>query len=101
MTNIEAEFGCRVGYSDHCQGYLACVAAAAMGAQVIEKHFMLHEYRNCPDKDVSIFENQLRHMVNDIRQVERMLGSGVKEPCAAEQKNIPLLRKGPDGMRAL
>jgi N,N'-diacetyllegionaminate synthase len=92
---------CPVGYSDHCPGYLACVAAAALGATIIEKHFMIHEFRDGPDREVSIFENQLRHMVNDIRQIERMLGTGVKEPCEAEKQNIPLLRKGPDGMRAL
>jgi N,N'-diacetyllegionaminate synthase len=101
MEDLCTTLNVSVGYSDHCPGYLACVAAAAMGAQVIEKHFMLKEYRECPDKDVSIFENQLRHMVNDIRMVERMLGTGEKKPCEAERQNIAFLRKGPDGMRAL
>lgn len=90
----------RVGYSDHCAGTLACIAAAAMDAIMIEKHFVLDgSSGNEPDAAVSIWPNQLARMINDIRAIEKMLGSGIKEPCEAEKANAKLFRKGPDGLR--
>lgn len=87
-----------VGYSDHCQGTLACIAAAAMGASVIEKHFELRSHKG-PDHDVSISEFALAKMIPRIREVEQMLGTGVKEPCEAEKALIPLVRKREDGRK--
>ncbi len=98
IPNLEAEFGFRVGYSDHCQGNLACVAAVAMGASMIEKHFELRDHKG-PDHDVSVNEFMLAKMITCIRQVELMLGTGIKEPCEAEKAMIPLVRKREDGRK--
>lgn len=87
-----------VGYSDHCQGYMACIAAVAMGATVIEKHFELGNYPG-PDHDVSIDCDALADMILNIRLVEMMLGSGVKAPCEAEKALMPLVRKREDGRK--
>jgi N,N'-diacetyllegionaminate synthase len=87
-----------VGYSDHCQGYLACLTAVALGAVMIEKHFELRDHKG-PDHEVSITEYGLRKMVKRIREVETMLGTGIKSPCEAELRNIPLVRKREDGRK--
>lgn len=88
-----------VGYSDHTKGTLACLAAAAMGAVMIEKHFELRYGAPSIDHAVSIHEVQLAEMVHGIRQIEKMLGSGEKKPCAAEAQNIALVRKRADGRK--
>jgi len=90
---------CDIGYSDHCKGYLACLGAVALGAVMIEKHFRLRWEGYCPDYSVSIDEKELLNMVRDCRILEQMLGDGVKQPCEAEKRNIPLFRKGADGFR--
>lgn len=98
MLSMEEEFRLPVGYSDHTQRGLACVAAVAMGACMVEKHF---ELGGCPgpDSDVSTSQHGLATLVAQIREVEKMLGTGVKEPCEAEKANIPKFRKGPDGLK--
>lgn len=88
-----------VGYSDHTKGTLACLAAAARGASVIEKHFELRYGAPSVDHAVSIHETQLAEMIHGIRQIEKMLGTGEKAPCAAEMHNIPLVRKKEDGKK--
>lgn len=93
--------GCPVGYSDHVAGYLASVAAAALGAKIIEKHFMLSEHRDCVDAAVSINELELVAMVTKIRMTKLMLGGGVKYPSPEEAANIEWLCKQPDGKRKL
>lgn len=98
IPNMEAEFGFRIGYSDHCQGTLACITAAALGACMIEKHFELRDHQG-PDHEVSITEYSLAKMIPRIREVEKMLGSGVKEPCEAEKALMPLVRKREDGRK--
>lgn len=90
-----------IGYSDHVPGTRACLAAAALGAQMIEKHFMMEDNSVCLDKEVSISASALCEMVNDIRAIEKMLGGGVKAPCMAELANVHKFRKGPDGRRGL
>jgi len=93
-------FGLPVGYSDHTRGQLACIAAAAMGASVVEKHFMLDaEEGEAIDRPVSISVSGLRSMVIKIREVEKMLGSGEKVPTKQEYLNRATIRKGPDGLR--
>lgn len=99
IDTLKKKFGNRVGYSDHTGGYLACLAAAARGVTVIEKHFMLSSATNCVDFPVSIDDKDLNTMVFEIRLIEEMLGTGVKAPSKEEAENIPLLRKGPDGRR--
>lgn len=88
----------KVGYSDHTKGYIACIAAAAMGAVMIEKHIALDD-QYCVDESVSLWPDQFEAMVRDIRLVEKMLGHGRKEPCEAEKANIAKFRKGKDGLR--
>lgn len=98
ITTLQNEFVEPVGYSDHCRGMLACVVAASLGAVIIEKHFELSTHKG-PDTDVSISDWVLEKMIERIREVEVMLGSGVKEPCEAEKKLMPLVRKGEDGKK--
>ncbi len=100
MEALYKEFSCKIGYSDHVNGTLACVAAAALGACMIEKHFMLFEYMDLsPDKNVSIDEHVLEHMIVDIRQIDHMLGDVAKAPCTEERENAIRWRKAEDGLR--
>ena len=99
ITTLGDLFGCRVGYSDHTTGTVACLAAAAVGARVIEKHFMLEEHSVCVDKPVSICTADLIKMVSDIRAIEKALGDGIKIPTISELPNRARFRKGMDGRR--
>ncbi len=101
MVTLQNEFDCRVGYSDHAKGTRACLAAAAMGARVIEKHFMMEKHSVCVDKAVSITAGELKEMVEDIRNIELMQGDGIKLPSITELMNRKKFRKEPDGKRAL
>lgn len=86
--------GCRaVGYSDHTVGITAAVAAVAMGAKVIEKHFTLDRNLPGPDHKASLEPDELAQMISQIRRVENMLGSGVKDADDAERPNIEVARK--------
>lgn len=98
IETLRGSFKVPVGYSDHCQGCLASVAAASLGAVMIEKHFELRSHKG-PDHDVSVNEFALAKMITKVRAVELMLGSGVKEPCEAEKAMIPLVRKRDDGRK--
>ncbi len=98
MDTMRSNLRCKVGYSDHTEGFLACLGAAAHGAVMIEKHFELWGLPG-PDHDVSISHNELADMVDQIRSLEKMLGSGVKAPCEAEKVNIEKYRKRDDGMK--
>ena len=91
----------KVGYSDHTKGILACLAAVAKGASIIEKHFMLWNDPDCVDFAVSANKWEFKKLVARAREVELMLGTGRKVPCEAEKKNIPLFRKGKDGRRCV
>lgn len=93
MQTMSDIFGLPVGYSDHTQGIEIPVAAAAMGASVIEKHFTLDRTMEGPDHAASLEPDQLINMVKDIRNVEMAMGSGVKEPAASEIPNITIARK--------
>lgn len=87
-----------IGYSDHTSGTLACLAAAALGAVFIEKHFMIF-WQEAVDAEVSIYESELEKMVSGIRTIEKMLGNGEKVPCEDEKKLMPLVRKRADGRK--
>ena len=87
MDSLRREFGVPVGYSDHHNGDLACVAAVAMGASIIEKHFTLDRTVAGADHAISLEPAEFAAMVSAIRTVERMRGSAAKEPDAAE---VPL-----------
>lgn len=93
MKTLEEEFGLPVGYSDHTQGIEVDLAAAAMGAVVIEKHFTLDRTMEGPDHKASLEPDELAAMVRGIRKVERALGSGRKEPGEEEMQNRVAARK--------
>ncbi len=93
MRAIGEAFGVRVGYSDHTPGIEISIAAVAMGAIVIEKHFTLNRNLQGPDHQASLEPGELKEMVRAIRNVEVALGDGIKKPSASERKNSLVVRK--------
>lgn len=93
MMTIKKELGLAVGYSDHTQGIAVPIAAAALGATVIEKHFTLDRNMEGPDHKASLEPEELRAMVRAIRNIEMALGDGTKKPSESEKKNIEIARK--------
>lgn len=93
MLTMRDELGVEVGYSDHTMGIEIPIAAVAMGAQIIEKHFTLDKTMEGPDHKASLEPHELKTMINAIRNVENALGTGVKEPSESEQRNIGIVRK--------
>ena len=93
MKTMEKEFGLPVGYSDHTQGIEVPIAAVAMGATIIEKHFTLDKTMEGPDHRASLEPDELAQMVTSIRNIEKAMGDGVKTPAQSEIKNIEIARK--------
>jgi N,N'-diacetyllegionaminate synthase len=93
MATIQNKFGVPVGYSDHTPGITIPIAAVAMGATIIEKHFTLDKSLTGPDHRASLNPKELKDMVDQIRIVEKVKGNGIKEPSLTEQKNIEIVRK--------
>ncbi|MFZ0338510.1 MAG: N-acetylneuraminate synthase [Terracidiphilus sp.] len=93
METLRAAFRLPVGYSDHTEGIEIAVAAVAMGAQVIEKHFTIDRSLPGPDHAASLEPAELKRMVTAIRNVESALGNGVKGPAPCEIPNISVARK--------
>ncbi|MBR1629448.1 MAG: N-acetylneuraminate synthase [Lachnospiraceae bacterium] len=93
MHTLQDEFGCPVGYSDHTKGIEVPIAAVAMGATVIEKHFTLDRNMEGPDHAASLEPKELKAMVDAIRSVETAIGDGRKNPSEAELKNRIAARK--------
>lgn len=93
MQTIASEFGVQVGYSDHTQGIEIPIAAVAMGARIIEKHFTLDQNLPGPDHKASLTPEQLAAMVRAIRNIEQAIGDGVKSPSPNEARNLPVVRK--------
>lgn len=93
MQTMRDAFGLEVGYSDHTKGIEVPVAAVAMGASVIEKHFTLDRNMEGPDHKASLEPGELAAMVSSIRHIEKALGNGDKTPSPSEQKNISIARK--------
>ena len=93
MQSIREAFGVQVGYSDHTRGIEVPIAAVALGATVIEKHFTLDRNLPGPDHQASLEPSELSAMVATIRNIELALGDGVKRPSPSEAKNIPIARK--------
>lgn len=85
--------GTRVGYSDHTPGIEIPIAAVALGAQVIEKHFTQDRSLPGPDHKASLEPGELNAMVKAIRHVEMALGDGIKRPTASERENLKVARK--------
>ncbi len=93
MQNIHAAFGVPVGYSDHTQGIEVAIAAVAMGATVIEKHFTLDRNLPGPDHQASLEPAELKAMIAAIRNIELSLGDGTKRLTPSEIGNRPVVRK--------
>jgi len=93
MQTIGTAFGVKVGYSDHTKGIEIPIAAAAMGASVIEKHFTLDRNMEGPDHKASLEPDELKAMVTAIRNIEKALGDGIKRASPSEIKNIAVARK--------
>jgi N-acetylneuraminate synthase len=93
MNTIKKELNVNIGYSDHTLGTEIPVAAAALGAKVIEKHFTLDRTMEGPDHKSSLEQDELLKMVQSIRNVELALGDGIKRPTKSELKNRDVVRK--------
>lgn len=93
MGTIASAFGVRTGYSDHTRGIEVPIAAVAMGASVIEKHFTLDRTMEGPDHKASLEPDELCAMVAAIRNIEKALGEGIKKPSPSEAKNMAVARK--------
>jgi len=94
MNQIAKEIGVKIGYSDHTLGIEVPIAAVALGACVIEKHFTLDRNLPGPDHAASLEPEELKAMISAIRNIEKAIaGNGIKEPSESEQKNIAVARK--------
>lgn len=93
MLALKDKFHTEVGYSDHTLGVEVPIAATAMGATVIEKHFTLNRGMEGPDHKASLEPDELKCMIRSIRNVEQAMGTGIKEPTNSEYKNILVARK--------
>lgn len=93
MLQIQNELGVQVGYSDHTSGIEVPIAAVALGAVVIEKHFTLDRNMEGPDHKASLEPNELKEMVKAIRNIELSLGDEQKVPSDSEKQNINIVRK--------
>ena len=93
METMKKTFGCPVGYSDHTQGIEIALAAVAMGAEVIEKHFTLDRNLPGPDHKASLEPGELKAMIDGIRKIELAQGVSIKKPTASELKNRNVARK--------
>lgn len=93
MQTMRERFGLEVGYSDHTKGIEIPIAAVALGASIIEKHFTLDHNMKGPDHKASLEPDELAAMVSSIRNIEKAIGTGNKVPSQSEKKNIIVARK--------
>lgn len=93
METMRNRYSVDVGYSDHTKGIEVPVAAVAMGATIIEKHFTLDRTMEGPDHKASLEPAELKTMIDSIRNIEKAIGSGTKEPTASEIGNRTVARK--------
>ena len=101
MLTLKEKFACPVGYSDHTKGIEVSVAAVAMGAEVIEKHFTLDRNMPGPDHKASLEPNELKELVDAIRNVEKAIGDGNKKPTESELQNRNVARKSIVALKAI
>jgi N,N'-diacetyllegionaminate synthase len=101
MVNMKHAFGVNIGYSDHTQGIEISLAAVALGATVIEKHFTLDRNMPGPDHQASLEPHELKALVDGVRNIERALGNGVKRASPSELKNRAIARKSLVAARAI
>lgn len=93
IRTMKEEFGLEIGYSDHTNGIEVPIAAVAMGASIIEKHFTINRNMEGPDHKVSLEPDMLAQMIVCIRHIEDAIGSPQKCPTMSEKKNIYVVRK--------
>lgn len=93
MQTLKDAFKCQVGYSDHTMGTEIPVAAVAMGAEIIEKHFTLDRTMEGPDHKASLEPVELKLMVGQIRHIEVAMGDGIKRPNKSEAENAKVVQK--------
>ena len=94
MTTLASAFPeIDIGYSDHTLGFEISIAAVALGASIIEKHFTLDKTSEGPDHRTSLIPEELTEMVQAIRNIEKAMGDGRKKISPSEIKNIPIARK--------
>lgn len=93
MCTLRDAFKCQVGYSDHTMGLEVPVAAVALGAEIIEKHFTLDRTMEGPDHKASLEPAELKLMVQQIRNIEAALGDGIKRPNKSESENAKVVQK--------
>jgi N,N'-diacetyllegionaminate synthase len=93
MGTIQNALNVNVGYSDHTTGIEVAIAAVALGARVIEKHFTLDRNMDGPDHKASLEPDELTKMVMAIRHIEKAMGDGIKKPTPSEIKNLSIVRK--------
>jgi N,N'-diacetyllegionaminate synthase len=101
MQSIHTAFGVAVGYSDHTSGIEVAIAAVALGACVIEKHFTLDRNLPGPDHKASLEPEELKAMIAAIRNIEIALGDGIKRLTPSEVRNKPIARKSLVAIRAI
>ena len=93
IRTMEMAFGLPIGYSDHTMGIEAAIAAVAVGARVIEKHFTLDRDMEGPDHKASLEPNELKDMVRAIRNIEKAMGDGIKKPAKSEISTKKIARR--------
>ena len=93
MLTMKKAFGLPIGYSDHTKGINVSIAAAALGAVLVEKHFTLDKNMPGPDHQASLEPDELKAMITGIREVEKALGNARKLVSASERKNMNIARK--------
>ncbi len=93
MNTMRDAFKLATGYSDHTLGIEVAIAAVALGATIIEKHFTLDKNMEGPDHKASLEPHELKMMVTAIRNIEKAMGDGIKRPSPSESKNINIARK--------
>ncbi|HJF32261.1 MAG TPA: N-acetylneuraminate synthase [Sporosarcina psychrophila] len=93
IQTLSKRFGTKVGLSDHSNGIIAPIAAVALGAEIIEKHFTLDNKMLGPDHQASLEPPELKEMIDNIRKIECSLGDGIKKMTESEKKNYSIARK--------
>ena len=93
MQTLADKFNLIVGYSDHTADDIACIVSIGLGAKLIEKHFTLDKSMEGPDQSTSATPDEFLNLVKAIRSAETVLGSAVKQPCAAELENMVGMRR--------
>lgn len=101
MLTIKNALGVKVGYSDHTLGIEVTIAAVALGAEVIEKHFTLDRTMEGPDHQASLEPEEFKAMVEAIRNIEQALGDGIKKISPSESTNKPVVRKSIVALREI